>query len=266
MSKSLTRLPYVEHGDPDGVPVVMLHGVTDSWRSFEPVLPHLPDDIRAIAVTQRGHGDAPKPERGYLIEDMARDAVELLDDLGIERAVVVGHSMGSWVTQRIAIDYPERLLGVVLAGSFKSAVARDTALAAELRALGDVPDPITYQHALEWQESTVARPIDAGQMDVFVRESLKMPARIWTAAFNGFAEIDQREELAEMTVPALLVWGDRDAFIPRETQDELLETLSDARLQVYEGVGHAVHWEQPERFAADVAEFSRYCAGLPLSR
>ncbi|HEX5897578.1 MAG TPA: hypothetical protein VFY47_14715 [Thermoleophilaceae bacterium] len=56
------------------------------------------------------------------------------------------------------------------------------------------------------------------------------------------------------------------AFIPREVQDELLDTLPDARLRVYEGVGHAVHWEQPERFAADVAEFSRYCAGLPLSR
>ena len=262
----MTWLPYVEQGDVTGVPVLMLHGVTDSWHSYELVLPHLPEDIRAIAVTQRGHGDAPKPERGYLIEDMARDAVELLDDLGIERAVVVGHSMGSWVTQRIAIDHPERLLGVVLAGSFTGAVARDPALAAELRALGDVPDPITYRYALEWQESTIARPIDAGQMDVFVRESLKMPARIWTAAFNGFAGIDQREELADVSVPALLVWGERDAFIPRETQDELLETLSDARLEVYEGVGHAVHWEQPLRFAREVAAFSRYSAALQLSR
>ena len=57
------NLPCVDGGR-GGVPVVMLHGVTDSWRSFEPVLPHLPDDIRAIAVTLRGHGDAPKPESG----------------------------------------------------------------------------------------------------------------------------------------------------------------------------------------------------------
>jgi non-heme chloroperoxidase len=65
----MIELPYVEQGNPSGVPVVMLHGVTDSWRSFEPVLPRLPDDIRAVAVTQRGHGDAPKPESGYGIED-----------------------------------------------------------------------------------------------------------------------------------------------------------------------------------------------------
>jgi non-heme chloroperoxidase len=262
----MTELPYVEQGDATGIPVVMLHGVTDSWRSFEHVLPHLPDDIRAIAVTQRGHGDAPKPEGGYRVDDLAADVVSLMDDLGIERAVVVGHSMGSWVTQRIAIEHPERLVGVLLAGSFTGAVARDPQLAATMRELADVPDPITAEYALEWQESTVARPIDPDQMDVFVRESLKMPPRIWTAAFNGFAEIDQLDELADVRVPALLVWGDRDAFIPRATQDELLETLADSRLEVYEGVGHAVHWEQPLRFARDVTAFSRYSAGLQLSR
>jgi non-heme chloroperoxidase len=62
------------------------------------------------------------------------------------------------------------------------------------------------------------------------------------------------------------VWGDQDAFIPRAIQDELLGALTDSRLEVYEGVGHAVHWEQPARFAADIVEFSRYCAGLQLSR
>jgi pimeloyl-ACP methyl ester carboxylesterase len=133
--------------------------------------------------------------------------------------------MGSWVTQRIAIDHPERLLGVVLAGSF------------------------------------TGRPADT-----FVNESLKVPARVWRDAFAGFAELDQADELTGVETPALLVWGDQDAFILREAQDELLESLGDARLEVYEGAGQALHWEQPERFAADVVEFSRYCAGLPLSR
>ena len=56
------RLPYVEQGDPDGTPVLLLHGITDSQRSWEPVLPLLPESIRAIAVTMRGHGDAERPE------------------------------------------------------------------------------------------------------------------------------------------------------------------------------------------------------------
>ncbi|HEX6583618.1 MAG TPA: alpha/beta hydrolase [Thermoleophilaceae bacterium] len=262
----MTYLPYVEHGDPDGIPVVMLHGVTDSWRSFEPVLPHLPDSIRAIAVTQRGHGDAPKPDGGYLIEDLAADVVELMDDLELGPAIVVGHSMGSWVTQRIAIDHPERLLGVVLAGSFSGTPSDDPALVRLGHEMAALQDPIPAQVAREFQEGTVATPLTPEALDTFVSESLKVPAHVWRATFTGFLEVNNADELENVTTPALLVWGDEDAFISRDVQDGLLDALSDSRLNVYEGVGHAVHWEQPERFAADVVEFSRYCAGQPLSR
>jgi pimeloyl-ACP methyl ester carboxylesterase len=262
----MTYLPYVEHGDPDGVPVVMLHGVTDSWRSFEHVLPHLPDEIRAISVTQRGHGDAPKPDGGYTIPQLAEDVVELMDDLGIERGLVVGHSMGGWVAQRLAIDHPDRLIGVVLAASFARSVRDVPELAAFCEEMAMVQDPLQDELAREFQESTVATPLAPAELDTFVSESLKLPARVWRALFGGFLDIDHREELGEIRAPVLMVWGDQDAFIPREDQAVLEEALEDARLLVYEGIGHAVHWEQPERFATDVAEFSRYCAALSLSR
>src|SRR5918994_40377 len=66
-------LPYVAQGDPAGVPVVLLHGGTDSWRSFQPVLPYLPSSIRAFALTQRGHGDARRPGSGYHPREFAAD-------------------------------------------------------------------------------------------------------------------------------------------------------------------------------------------------
>ncbi|MCG8349300.1 MAG: hypothetical protein MI924_16150, partial [Chloroflexales bacterium] len=68
------KLPYVEHGDPTGLPMLLLHGVADSWRSFERVLPHLPQSMHAIALTQRGHGDADRPAAGYRTRDFAADA------------------------------------------------------------------------------------------------------------------------------------------------------------------------------------------------
>jgi len=224
------------------------------------VLPHLPDSIRAIAVTQRGHGDAPKPDSGYLIEDFAADVVELMDDLELGPAIVVGHSMGSWVTQRIAIDHPERLLGVVLGGSFSGTPSNDPALTAFAREMGTLQDPVPAEVAIEFQESTVATPLTPEALDTFVSESLKVPAHVWRAAFAGFLEVKHSDELENVTTPALLVWGDQDAFIRREVQDELLDALADSRLNVYEGVGDALHWERPERFAADIVEFSRYCA------
>src|SRR5215213_7642351 len=97
------HLPYAEHGDPSGTPVLMLHGWSDSWRSFEGVLPHLPASIRALALTVRGHAGATAPDR-HTIADLSGDVVAFLDSLGIGAAVIAGHSMGTIVAERVAID------------------------------------------------------------------------------------------------------------------------------------------------------------------
>ena len=91
------RLPYVEQGDLTGVPVLLLHGYTDSWRSWDLVLPHLPDSIHAFALTQRGHGNADRPASGYRPHDFATDAAAFIDALDLGDVVIVGHSKGSIV-------------------------------------------------------------------------------------------------------------------------------------------------------------------------
>ena len=104
------RLCYAEQGDSSGVPIVFLHGATDSWRSFERVLPHLPESIRAFAVTQRGHGDSSRPATGYCPRDFAADLAAFMDALNLKTAIVAGHCMGGLVAQRFALDYPSRTL------------------------------------------------------------------------------------------------------------------------------------------------------------
>jgi len=79
------RLHYAEFGDPDGEPIVFLHGWPDSWFSFSRVLPLLPTRLRALAVDQRGFGDSDRPETGYAIHDMGADVRAFLDALGIPR-------------------------------------------------------------------------------------------------------------------------------------------------------------------------------------
>ena len=77
------RLEFVESGDPAGLPVVFLHGVTDSWRLFEDVMACLPSSIRAIAVSQRGHGDSSRPNGGYRIDDLSADLFGFMDALRV---------------------------------------------------------------------------------------------------------------------------------------------------------------------------------------
>ena len=247
-------IPYVEQGDRDGVPLVLLHGLTDSHRSYEPVLAALPDSIRAVAITARGHGDAGKPETGYDAASMAADVIAVMDALGIGRAIVAGHSMGSWTARRIAAGYPERVLGVVLAGAFASFHDKPeiSALLEEFDTLGDPIDPA---YAREWQDSTLARPVPETFMEMIVEETCKPPARVWQAALQGLID-DRLEPAGSVTAPALLCWGQRDAFVPDADQERLLARIPDVELRVYEGGGHALHWERPERFAADLAEFA----------
>ena len=248
-------LPYVEQGDPTGVPVVLLHGVTDSWRSFEPVLPHLPPSIRAFALTQRGHGDADRPA-GYRTRDFAADIAAFVDTLGLGRVVIVGHSMGATNGQRFAIDHPERTLALVLAASFPS--YRDNPVVTELweSGMSTLTDPIDPVFVREFQESTLARPVSPALLDTVVAESLKVPARVWRAAFAGFLEDDCLDDLGKISAPTLLLWGTRDALCSRGDEDALLQAIPGSRLVAYEGAGHALHWEEPERFAADVAAFA----------
>jgi pimeloyl-ACP methyl ester carboxylesterase len=249
------RLPFVEQGSRSGTPVTLLHGATDSWRSFEPVMPFLSPSVRAFALTQRGHGDADKPLTCYRPEDFAGDVVAFLDAQGIERAIIAGHSLGSFVAQRVALDHPERVLGLVLAGSHTT--LRDHAGIGDFwdAVISTLTDPIDPAIAREFQESTVAKPLPPGLLDTFVQESLKAPARVWREIFAGMIEANHRPRLGVISAPTLILWGDRDTLIPSDEQDRLLAGIPNARLTVYPGIGHALHWEDPQRFAADLTAF-----------
>jgi non-heme chloroperoxidase len=247
-------LPFVEQGDP-GAPVVMLHGLTDSWHSFERVLPHLPGSIRALVPTQRGHGDADRPASGYRTRDFAADVEAFLDALGIERAVIVGHSLGSTNALRFAVDCPHRLRGLILVGAF--ATYRDNPVIAEFWRSGvaTLADPIDARFAREFQESTLAQSVPHEFIDLAVGESLKVPARVWRDALAGCLEDDFAGEIATIKAPTLAVWGAHDALVPRADQDHFLARIAGSRLVVYQEGGHAPHWEEPARFAADVSAF-----------
>jgi pimeloyl-ACP methyl ester carboxylesterase len=254
------RLEYVGQGRPAGVPVLMFHGLTDSWRSFERVLPHLPENIHALAVSLRGHGDSDRPAAGYRPADFAADAAAFLDALGLERAVIVGHSMGGHVARRFAIDYPERTLGLVLMGSFFEC-AGNPAVAALWEAVAELEDPVDRALALEFQQGTIAKGVPETYLETVVRESLKVPARVWRAALRGMLEEDHTGALGGIAAPTLVVWGERDAFVPRSDQDALAVAIEGARLIEYPGAGHGLHWDEPERFAADLAGFCARPAG-----
>jgi non-heme chloroperoxidase len=244
------RLHYVAQGPAEGPVVLLLHGYADSSFSFSRVLPLLPREARAIAVDQRGHGRSDRPESGYTIDDFATDAVQFLDALDLRSAVVVGHSMGSFIARRLAELAPGRVAGLVLIGS--APVAAGAAMQELVAAVADLSDPVDPAFVRGFQESTVTRSVPPGFMDGVVAESLRVPARVWKAAASGL--LDDRS-VGGISCPTLIVGGTADGVFPPEEQSALAAMIPGARLELLDGVGHAPHWEEPERFMVALAPF-----------
>jgi pimeloyl-ACP methyl ester carboxylesterase len=249
-------LSYTERGDASGPAVVMLPGPTDSWRSYQPVLDLLPDAIRAIAASQRGHGDSDKPDAGYGVHDFATDVVPLLEALGIERAVLTGHSGSCLVARRVALDHPDRVAGLVLEASPTTLRHDENLLGFVESVVSNLDDPISPEFARSFLADTSSDNITSDFVDLLVEELVKVPARVWKEAFAGLLQYDDMAELSRIEAPTLLVWGDADGLISRDMQAQLVHAIPDADLLVYPGVGHTPRWEDPERFSTDLVAFA----------
>jgi pimeloyl-ACP methyl ester carboxylesterase len=248
-------LPYAEAGGPEGVPVVLVHGIGDSWWTFEPLLRQLPAALHAFAPTQRGHGDAERPEEGYRPEDFGHDLVGFLDAVGIGRAVLVGASSGGVPARIVAGSHPDRVAGLVLMG-VPATLDDKPAAAALWKTVRELRDPIPRAFAEELLDGLVDGPVGRGLRATMTEESLKTPARVWRETLRGLLETDLAATLRGILVPTLLLWGERDAVLPRADQQLILDTIPGSALTVHEDAGHLLYWERPEWVARELTAFA----------
>ena len=256
-------LRVVELGPADGEPVVFLHGYTDSLRSFAATMEHLAaqrDDLRLIALDLRGHGGSslPDPERCasspgdcFGVPALAADVLALMDAKEIERAHVVGHSLGSLIAQELALSAPARVGRIVLVGSAARTAGnpfgtefllaanlegrwRDATLAAGLRfpedvyarAPREVVPGVDAWLAGEWVVEPAA---DAAHLAAVREECARTPVGTWYGVLLGLLELDHRARLSDLRAPTLVLWATHDAAFPARDQEELRASLSIAR-------------------------------------
>jgi len=164
--------------------------------------------------------------------------------------------MSSLVAQRFALDHQDRVSGLVLMGAFATMYNDANIAAFYASSIVPLTDPIDLGFAREWQLSTLARPIPPDYFDTVVSETLKVPSRVWRAAFEGFLKTpDFSGELAKVTVPTLVARGNRDTYASGAAQDALVRTIPGAQPLTYAGAGHGFHWEDPAQFAKDLVAF-----------
>ena len=256
--KSGITLHVVTQGDPAGPKVVLLHGVGDSWHSWDLVLPSLPAKYRVHAVTLRGHGLSDKPATGFSRKDMAQDISDLIAEQDMKDVCLVGHSLGSFVAQEVAqndADAGRRITRLVLVGSGPGGPRKEETPSELSQMFASIKDPVPEAFARDFQAGTAWKPLPPLFLETMIGEVLRVPARVWNELGRDFGGSEPGPRLARIKAKTLLVWGDKDAMLTRADQDGLLAGIAGSRLIVYPDTGHALHWEEPQRFARDLLQF-----------
>lgn len=248
-----TELHYVRAGE--GEPMLLIQGMSATHLTWgRPFLAALEPSFDCIAFDHRGMGRSGSAELPFTIADLAADAAGLLEALGIERAHVVGISMGGMVAQELALAHPERLrtltLGATYCGGPEGTLMdpEDVKLLGEAMSSGDRER--VFRAMWELNLSPAFREDDS-RYAAFREMGMALPAprRVILEQMRACAAHDTSSRLGGVSIPALVIHGSEDRMLAAPNGRQIAALLS-TRLELLDGVGHMFWWEQPGRSAA----------------
>ncbi|HET6949663.1 MAG TPA: alpha/beta fold hydrolase [Acidimicrobiales bacterium] len=255
----------------EGPVVVLVHGIAGSSTTWVPVMPLLGEDYTVIAPDLLGHGESAKPRGDYSLGAYASGIRDLLTVLGHERATFVGHSLGGGIAMQLAYQFPHMCerLALVATGGFGKEV--NPLLRAISLPGSEYVLPVVLTRHVHGLASTVGRVFgslglrgDALLTEVWAAYTTLTDARAQRAFVHTIRSVidvagqrvSARDRLyLAQEVPTLIVWGDRDAVIPVEHGYAAHELLPASRLEIVEGAGHFLPFEQPQLLDALLRDF-----------
>lgn len=234
---------HAERGPADAPVVLLLGSLGSTLEMWEPQVTVLAERFRVVAYDARGHGRSPVPPGPYTIDDLVDDAVGLLDRLGVERASVVGLSLGGMTAMRLAAREPHRVdrLALLCTSALLGPAPAWHDRAALVRAEG--PSAVADAVVARWftDELRTRDPELVARMRDMVSAT---PREGYAGCCEAIGDMDLRAYLAQITAPALVVAGAEDPATPPEHLAAIADSLADARLVVLPHAAHLVSWEQ----------------------
>lgn len=240
-----------------GSPVVMLsHSLACSLVMWQPQMAVLESAFQVLRFDTRGHGDSDAPQGAYSFEQLAMDAIGLMDALKIDRVHFVGLSMGGMIGQGLALDYADRL---------KSLALCDTAAI-----MPDETDPIWQQRIEAAGEKGLQGQVDETLerwfrpeylqqnppvVEMIRRQILATPVAGYIGCCEAIRRLKYLDRLSKITLPTLIVVGEEDPGTPVAASEAMHERISDSRLVVLPSARHLSNIEQSEAFNAALMEF-----------
>lgn len=282
------KIAYIEKGQGDKV-IVLIHGNFSSCYHYEPLYKRIPDDYRVIAPDLRGYGDSSYNTPIDTLHELADDVVLLLKELGIEKAVVGGWSLGGCVAQSLAARYPSMVEKLILIGSgsakgypvFKKSATYENLVGSIYETKEELAtDPVTVVPMVMCQKNkdfktmeniwnltiytaeSGKRPTDE-ENEVYITETLKQVNLVdadWALMRFNISDTtsfySQGEDIAKNIVcPVLAINGKQDITVPEIMTSENRQAIKGIIQKYYDDCGHSVPNDQPELLTKDVLEF-----------
>ena len=245
-------------GDPSKPDLVLIHGLGGaSLTEWYEIGPRLTDEFRLTIVEKRNHGLSPRVTGRYRVEDTADDVAAVMDELGVDRAHIVGYSMGGTVAQALAHRHPDKVERLALIGTFSF----HPPLWKWARMIG-----VVVVRAWERLTGTGTPEVRAGYLLLTGAVSRKHAEFMWeethrrdpdggAAASMALFRFDSRRWVSEIDEPTLVVIPGRDQLVPVSWQRDLASRIPNATVEVVEGAFHEVVWTHPELVADRLRAF-----------
>ena len=239
-----------------GEAVMLVHAIGCDHRMWDELAAHLARRFRVVRVDVRGHGRSPVPKRPYSLEGLARDVLEVLDRLGIDKAHWVGLSMGGMIGQAFALEHGEHLGRLVLANTTSSygpegrRMWEARAKAVEEGGLEAIKDMVMSRY---FSDDFCERHADV--VERVAQRFLETPPQGYLGCCDAIKELDYDADLPRIRARTLVVAGEKDAGTPPSMSEAIASRIPGARLAVIAGAAHLSAVEKPVEFNALVRDF-----------
>ena len=252
------RTVYEAHGDADGPALLFGHAQILARAQYAPQVEAFAGRYRVIALDFRGHGESPVSPAPYSMEDLARDAVAVLDAEGVERAHYLGSSLGGMVGFALALEHPSRLASATFLATQGALPAangeRIRRTAARLAALGDSMAPAAEEIVARYTTEAWRAENPAGHARLIEIASAN-PLAGYEHSGAAITAMDYDGRLGEIGTPTLVVAGEHDTPTPPERMALYRDGIRGAEMTVIEGAGHFPNWDRPEAFNRAYGDF-----------
>lgn len=262
------KIHFRDQGNPDGPPIILVHGTSASLHTWEPLAQRLGGEFRIISYDQPAHGlTGAAPDNDYSARGMMRALEAVADAAGVDHFILGGNSMGGWVSWRYALAHPDRVDALILldaAGAPLRAGEEEPPLNLGFRLARTAPGRFLLSHFLprglieKSIRETVANEaiVDEAYIDRYW-ELLRLPANRRAAPYFFMAdrEPEMAEKLSEIAAPTLILWGAEDTLIYPSAAETFDERIANSDVRIYEGVGHLPMEEAPDKTADDIRRF-----------